>query len=153
MELIAFIGAIFMSVALIFIRSKASKKPASERKILIPPLMMSTGALMYVFPVFRLNMVEIVEAVIIGLIFSILLIKTSSFEVVNNEIYIKNSKSFIYILIDLLVIRTILKFILSASIDYGELAGMFWLIAFSMIITWRISMFMQYRKLSTEIVK
>ncbi|MCU9611956.1 cytochrome c biogenesis protein CcdC [Caldibacillus lycopersici] len=151
MEIVAFIFALFMSVALIFIRSKASDKPASVKKILIPPVMMSTGALMYIFPMFRLNLMEMLEAVVLGLFFSIFLIKTSGFEVVDSDIYLKKSKAFIFILIGLLVIRTVLKYYLSDTIDYGELAGMFWLLAFAMIVPWRVAMFMQYRKIAATL--
>lgn len=40
---------------IIMIRMKASKRPASVKGIIIPPIMMSTGALMFVIPfsVFR----------------------------------------------------------------------------------------------------
>ena len=54
---------------------KAAKKPASAKKILLPPLFMSTGALMYIFPEFRLTPMEIFESIAVGMLFSILLIK------------------------------------------------------------------------------
>ena len=75
------IGAILMAIFAMFIRMKAAKKPASAKKILLPPVFMSTGALMYIFPEFRLSFMEIIESVIIGMLFSILLIKTSKFEI------------------------------------------------------------------------
>ncbi len=81
------------------------------------------------------------EAITLGVIFSIFLIKTSKFEIKNNEIYLKRSKAFVFILIGLLVIRIAMKSILSTTIDYGALSGMFWILAFGMIVPWRIAMF------------
>lgn len=145
------IGAVCMAIAAMFIRMKAAKRPASAKKILLPPLFMSTGALMYVFPQFRLTGNEIIEAVAVGMLFSILLIKTSKFEIKGREIYLKRSKAFIFILIGLLVVRIVGKFILSSTIDYGELSGMFFLLAFSMILPWRIAMYRDFQKLADEL--
>ncbi|HSO58454.1 MAG TPA: CcdC protein domain-containing protein, partial [Paenisporosarcina sp.] len=44
------------------------------------------------------------------------------------------------------------KIILSSTIDVGELSGMFWLLAFGMIVPWRIAMLLQYKKLEKTIV-
>ena len=99
---------------------------------------MSTGALMYVFPEFRLTPAEMLEAIGVGLIFSIFLIKTSKFEIRGQEIYLKRSKAFVFILIGLLVVRIVFKTYLSQSLDLGQLSGMFFLLAFAMIVSWRI---------------
>lgn len=141
------IGAIIMAILAMFVRMKAAKKPASARKIILPPLFMSTGALMFIFPYFRVTPLEIVEAAAVGMFFSIFLIKTSKFEIKGNDIYLKRSKAFVVILIGLLVIRVIAKSILSATIDVGQLGGMFYILAFAMIVPWRIAMYMNFRKL------
>ena len=80
---------------------------------------MATGALMYVVPYFRLTGSEMLEAFIIGLLFSTVLIWTSRFEVKGTEIYMKRSKAFPVILISLLVIRTVMKIFISNEIDPG----------------------------------
>src|SRR4051812_15731443 len=133
------------------VRMKAAKKPASVKKILLPPLFMSTGALMYIFPEFRLTSLEILESVIVGMLFSILLIKTTKFEIKDQDIYLKRSRAFMFILLGLFVIRMIAKLILSSSIDFGELSGMFFLLAFSMILPWRIAMYRNFQKVSQEL--
>lgn len=145
------IAAVLMGIVVIMIRTKAAKKPATAKKIILPPIFMSTGALMYLFPQFRITPMEILEALTVGLIFSIFLIKTSTFEVRGEEIYLKRSRAFVYILIGLLVVRILLKSYLSASIDVGELSGMFWLLAFGMIVPWRIAMFISYKKLKNQL--
>ncbi|GAA0337723.1 cytochrome c biogenesis protein CcdC [Bacillus carboniphilus] len=143
--------AIVMSILVIFIRLKASQKPVNAKKIILPPFFMSTGVIMYVFPYFRITPTEMLEAVLLGLFFSIFLIKTSNFQVVDREIYLKRSKAFGFILIGLLLVRIVLKLILSSSIDVGELSGMFWLIAFCMIVPWRVTMYVQYRRIEARL--
>jgi membrane protein CcdC involved in cytochrome C biogenesis len=145
------IGAVFMGILALIVRMKAAKKPTNAKKIILPPVFMSSGALMYVVPQFRLTPMEIIEVVVVGMLFSILLTKTSKFEIRENDIYLKRSKAFIYILVGLLVVRLGLKTILSASIDYGELSGMFFLLAFSMIVPWRIAMYLDYKKLYRQL--
>lgn len=150
MLILSTILATMMAILAIFIRLKAAEKPATARKIILPPVFMSTGSLMFLFPMFRVTPLEIIEAVSVGMIFSILLIKTSQFEVRDNEIYLKRSKAFIFILFGLLILRVILKFFLSNTIDIGELGGMFYLLALGMIIPWRIAMFISFKKLQNE---
>ena len=147
------IAAVLMALGVFAIRMKASKKPATVKKIILPPFFMSTGALMYVFEPFRLSGTEIIEAILLGIFFSIFLIMTSRFEIKDEQIYIKRSKAFVFVLLGLIVVRTLLKFILSSSIDVGEIGGMFFLIAFSMIVPWRVAMYYQYKKLERNLNK
>ena len=92
------------------------------------------------------------EAVTVGMLFSILLIKTSKFEVKNNQIYMQRSKAFIFILVGLLIIRLIAKIILGATLNIGVLSGMFFILAFGMIVPWRLVMYLQYKKIKEEYI-
>ena len=146
--IVSSIIALCMGAMVIFIRLKASNKPVSVKKIILPPFFMSTGFLMYIVPTFRLTLGEVLESIVVGMVFSTLLIKTSRFEVRENDIFLKRSKAFPFILIGLLVIRLVMKLVLSSELDVGQLSGMFFLLAFSMIVPWRIAMYLQYRKLA-----
>ena len=143
--------AIAMAIGVLFIRMKATKKPTNSKKIILPPLFMSTGALMFLHPFFRVTLAETLEALLAGLLFSVFLIKTSNFEVKEQEIYLKRSKAFAYILIGLLVIRITAKLVLSSQIEVGALSGMFWILAFGMIVPWRIAMYIKYKKLHNRL--
>lgn len=138
--------AVLMALGVLFIRMKASKKPVNSKKIILPPIFMSTGALMFIHPFFRVTFLEVVEAFGLGVIFSIFLIMTSKFEIKDNEIYLKRSKAFVFILLGLLVIRLVGKLVLTSTIDVGQLSGMFWILAFGMIVPWRIAMYIQYNQ-------
>ena len=145
--------ALFMGIVVIFIRMKAQNFPVNEKKIILPPFFFVTGALMYVIPYFRLTGTEILESIILGVLFSTVLIWTSHFEVHGTEIYMKRSKAFPIILISLLIIRTLIKIFISSKIDPGEIGGMFFLLAFSMIVPWRLAMLYKYKKLKRSTVK
>lgn len=142
---------VFMAVTMIFVRMKAAKKPASVKKIILPPLFMSSGALMFLFPVFHVTWPQVGEAIAVGMIFSIFLIKTSNFEIRNQDIYLVPSKAFIFILVGLLVIRTVAKVFMGKSVSIGETSGMFFLLAFGMIVTWRLAMLYKFKQLEHKL--
>ncbi|MYL33262.1 DUF1453 family protein [Pontibacillus yanchengensis] len=143
--------AAIMATMMIFIRMRAAKKPASIKKIILPPIFMSTGALMFLFEPFQVHGTQVLEAMSVGVLFSIFLIKTSKFEVRKQDIYLKPSKAFVFILIGLLILRIILKLIIGQTVSVGETSGMFFLLAFGMIVSWRIAMLVKYVRLEKEV--
>lgn len=144
------IGILF-AVSIIIVRMKASNRPASIKKILLPPVFMSTGFLMFVVPQTRVPLTEALGAFLVGVLFSFFLIKTSKFEIHGDDVFLKRSKAFIFILVGLLVIRTVLKIYLEKSIDLPQTSGLFFILAFGMILPWRIAMFAMYRRLMRRI--
>ncbi|GAE30858.1 CcdC family protein [Alkalihalobacillus hemicellulosilyticus] len=145
------LGAMGMAAMAIVIRLKAIKRPATIKKIILPPLFMSTGFFMFLYEPARPDLLQVIEALAVGMIFSILLIKTSTFEIRNKQIYLKRSKAFVFILIGLLLLRILFKLVIGDSIHVEELAGMFFLLAYGMIVPWRIAMLVKYRKMEREL--
>nr|WP_188697361.1 cytochrome c biogenesis protein CcdC [Pullulanibacillus camelliae] len=152
-EIISLLIGILFATSIIIVRLKAANQPTNSRKILLPPLFMSTGFLMFIAPQVRVSVVELLEAFLVGVIFSILLVKTSKFSVHDGDIYLKRSKAFIFILVGLLLVRTILKIVLEKdmNIDIGQTAGLFFTLAFGMILPWRIAMYVMYKRLEKQI--
>ncbi|HLR15911.1 MAG TPA: cytochrome c biogenesis protein CcdC [Bacillota bacterium] len=142
--LISTMVAAIMATTMIFVRAKAAKNPTTVKKIILPPLFMSTGALMFLFPTFQLSFYQVIEAFGVGMICSIFLIRTSNFEIQNNEIYLIPSKAFIIIISILLIIRIGMKLMFGQVIAFGELSGMFYLLALGMIGTWRVAMLVKF---------
>ncbi|ARK30898.1 hypothetical protein BkAM31D_14205 [Halalkalibacter krulwichiae] len=140
-----------MATFALILRLRATKKPASVRKIIIPPIAMSTGFLMFLYEPARPAFIQVIEAVAVGIIFSVLLIKTSKFEIKEQQIYLKRSKAFAFILVGLLLARILFKLIIGDAINIEELAGMFFLLAYGMIIPWRISMYVSFKKIEKEL--
>ncbi|MBU5466680.1 cytochrome c biogenesis protein CcdC [Virgibacillus sp. MSJ-26] len=145
--------AMIMAITMIFYRLKAAKKPATVKKIILPPVFMSTGAFMFLFPTFQVSFMQVVEAIVVGMIFSLFLIKTSNFEIKDKEIYLIPSKAFAFILFGLLGVRIIAKLIINSQISLGETSGMFFLLAFGMIGTWRLAMLYKFKKIEKNLKK
>ena len=141
---------VVMTTFVYTMRAKASNKPIQAKKIILPPLFMSTGMLMFLFKEFQVPWTQVLEASLVGVIFSTFLIYTTTFEVKGDGIYLKKSKAFLIILLSLLVIRMVGKIVLSNTIDVGELGGMFFILAFSMILPWRVGMLVKYKKLENS---
>ncbi len=143
--------ALFMAVTMNIVRLKAAERPTNAKRIILPPLFMSTGALMFIFPYFRVEWTQVFEALFVGMIFSIFLIKSSKFEIRNQHIYLIASKSFVFILFGLLAIRLVAKVMMGSKISLGETSGMFFLLAFGMIVTWRLAMLYKFKKLEKQL--
>ncbi|ERG66949.1 membrane protein [Exiguobacterium chiriqhucha RW-2] len=139
--------ALMMGLIASFVRVKASARPTNAKKILIPPLAMSTGMLQFLVPAFRLTWLEVGEALIVGLIFSVFLIKTSNFEKRDGEVYLSRSKAFFIVVFVLLAIRTVMKAFLGDEVNIFATGGLFYLIAWGMIVPWRIAMYQKYKQI------
>lgn len=151
MVIVGMIVAIFMTIFWNLYRVRETMRPITIRKIILPPIFMSTGAFMYIVPAFRLTSLDIIEAILLGAICSIFLVRTSKFEVKENQVYLQRSKAFLIVILGLVIVRTGIKSILSTEINYGELSGMFFLVAFVMIVIWRVNMYIKYKKIEKEI--
>ncbi|MCT8139247.1 cytochrome c biogenesis protein CcdC [Anaerobacillus sp. CMMVII] len=145
-------ATIVMASLAIVIRLRAIQKPATVKKIILPPLFMSTGLLMFLYEPTRLEPIQVFATLLVGILFSLLLIKTSTFEIKKDFIYLKRSKAFIFILVGLLVTRLIVKFAFGDSIKIEVLAGMFFLLAYGMIIPWRIAMYFSFKKVKRRLI-
>lgn len=139
--------ALMMGLVASFVRVKASARPTNGKKILIPPLAMSTGMLQFLVPAFRLTWLEVGEALIVGLIFSVFLIKTSNFEKRDGEVYLSRSKAFFIVVFVLLAIRTVMKAFIGDEVNIFATGGLFYLIAWGMIVPWRIAMYQKYKQI------
>lgn len=152
-QLISVLIGILMATSIIIVRLKAAKKPTNAAKIILPPIFMSTGFAMFFAPEMRVPFSEAAIAFIVGGLFSIFLIKTSTFEVRGQHVYLKRSKAFIFILVGLLIIRTLIKIFLekSVTISIPETSALFFILAFGMILPWRVAMYVMYKRMLRRI--
>ncbi|GMA63370.1 cytochrome c biogenesis protein CcdC [Alicyclobacillus fastidiosus] len=139
--------AVVFALTVIFVRLRAAGKPTSARKILIPPMMMSTGFLMYIFPFTRERISYAIIAFLAGCVLSYPLIATSKMFVRDKAVYLHRSKAFIYILLGLLVLRLILHSVVEHYVTIYQTGSLFFDLAFGMLVPWRLAMFVQYRRL------
>jgi membrane protein CcdC involved in cytochrome C biogenesis len=145
--------SLLMVIVVNLVRVKNTKKPAVAKKIILPPFFMATGASMFILPMFRPTLPELISSVVMGMLFSVILIKTSKFEVRDNQIFLQKSKLFLVALIGLVALRMVGKIILAETIhiDPAQMSGMFFILAFSMILPWRIGMYIGFRKLKSQL--
>ncbi|MED1854163.1 cytochrome c biogenesis protein CcdC [Brevibacillus borstelensis] len=144
---------LLMATAVIFLRLRGQKKPVSARRIILPPLFMSTGFAMFHFPETATPLIYHVIAFGAGMILSIPLIMTSRFEIVGQDVYLKRSKAFFMILLALLVIRTVIKLWVNDSFSVMQTAGLFFVLAYGMIVPWRLAMLYMYRQFTKNLVR
>lgn len=143
---------IIMGSTMAILRIRATKKPTNAKKILIPPIGMSTGFAMFLYPPTHIPWSWAALAFLAGMIFlAIPLIITSRFHIVDGEIYLKKSRAFVFILFILLSARIGLHSYIEQHISIMETAGLFFILAFGMLLPWRMAMYQQYRKLANQI--
>lgn len=142
------LGVATMALMVIFLRLRATKRPVTPKGIIMPPLGMSTGFLMFIHPSTHFPFWWGIVAFAAGAVFlATPLIWTSRFEVIRGEIYLKRSLSFIIILLTLLSVRLLLHGYVEQYISIPQTAGLFFTLAFGMILPWRVGMYIRYRHL------
>lgn len=146
MASLGMIVPLLMAGAVIKLRMRAAKKPVSAKKIILPPLFMSTGFFMFHFPESVTPVIYDFIAFGIGMILSIPLILTSKFVIVGEEVYLRRSNIFFLILLGLLLIRTAMKIWIGDTFTPMQTAGLFFVLAFGMILPWRVAMLYMYRR-------
>ncbi|HET8940076.1 MAG TPA: cytochrome c biogenesis protein CcdC [Polyangiales bacterium] len=132
-------------------RVRESTRPITARKIVIPPLAMSTGFGMFAYPPARIPPLWAASAFLCGaLILSYPLVKTSKLMRVGDLVMLKRSKAFLWILIGLVAIRLALRGYVGQYVDPLQTASLFFVLAFGMIVVWRVRMLIEYRQLVRE---
>jgi membrane protein CcdC involved in cytochrome C biogenesis len=152
MHAAAVIGSIIGAAAVMAWRVQETRKPVSLRKIIIPPLGMSTGLAMFLYPPARIPLSWALVSLLIGaLVFSYPLRRSSKLTISGDEILLQRSKAFLWILLGLVVIRFALRTYVQELVTPPQTGALFFLLAFGMIARWRLSMLAEYRKLRAKL--
>ena len=129
-------------------RLREAKRPVSLRSIMLPPLMMSTGLAMFVVPRFRVPALWAVAAFAIGaLVFAYPLLRSTRLERGERDVRLRRSKAFILVLAALAAVRIVLRDYVDDIVSPEQTAALFFLLAYGMILRWRLAMFRQFRAL------
>jgi membrane protein CcdC involved in cytochrome C biogenesis len=153
-QLMSLIVSLCAGTGVIVLRLRAANKPTSMKKIIMPPIGMATGFGMFIVPAMRIPWLWAIGAFLAGaLIFSYPLIRTSRFERIGEEVYLKRSNMFIVVIVGLLVLRLILHDVVEQYVSISQSASLFFILAFGMLLPWRLAMMMQYKKLMAERVE
>lgn len=147
-HLISVLLSLCGGAAVIFLRLRAQNKPTNAKKIIMPPLGMATGFLMFVVPELRIPWQYGVIAFLAGaVLFAYPLIRTSKFQREGELIYLKRSNMFIVVIVTLLIVRLLLHDVVEQYVTIPQSAGIFFILAFGMLLPWRAAMYREYKKL------
>ena len=143
-------GAILGFFGVMVWRIREGRSPVTVRKIIIPPLGMATGFSMFIVPAFRIPWLWAITAFAIGaLVLAYPLIRTSRLDWHHDgeTVMMRRSAAFFIVVVVLAVVRFAAKDYLDRFISLEQTGGLFFILAFGMILRWRVSMLMEYRRL------
>lgn len=144
------IGAAILGFIVILLwRIREGQTPVTAKKILIPPLGMATGFSMFIVPLFRIPWLWALVAFLIGaVLLAWPLVRTSRLHRVGGQIMMHRSKAFFIVIVVLALIRLLARNYVGRYITLEQTAGLFFVLAFGMIVRWRAQMYQQYRRLT-----
>ncbi|HKH70227.1 MAG TPA: cytochrome c biogenesis protein CcdC [Vicinamibacterales bacterium] len=149
LPLASFGAALIGTLAILAWRVRESRRPVSLRSLIIPPLGMSTGFSMFVVPAFRIPWTWGLTAFVLGaLVFAYPLVSSPQLSVEDGLIMMRRSRWFLVVILALAAVRLGLRQYISSLISVQQTAGLFFVLAFGMIVRWRTTLLMEYRQLT-----
>jgi membrane protein CcdC involved in cytochrome C biogenesis len=147
-RLILRIAPVFGGIAVLAWRVRETRVPVSRKAIVIPPLAMSSGFVMFVSPMMRVPWWWALSAFLFGLlVLSWPLLRSTRLELRDGVVYMKRSRAFLLILLVLLGVRLALHDYIGHIVSPLQTASLFYLMAFGMIARWRLAMYGQYERI------
>ena len=130
-------------------RFRETSAPVTMRSLVIPPLGMSTGLSMFIAPQTRVPILWALGALALGaLVFSWPLARSSKLTKQGEQFLMKRSPAFLLILLGLLAVRFALRSWIELYVTQLQAGALFFLIAFGAIVRWRVSLVLEFRRLS-----
>jgi membrane protein CcdC involved in cytochrome C biogenesis len=150
LNILSLVSSIVGAIAVMFWRVRETRTPVSTKKIVIPPMGMATGFSMFLAPAFRVPWPWATTAFLIGaLLLAYPLVRTSRLTRDGNTVMMRRSKAFLVIIVVLAGIRVAARGYLDTVLSVPQTAGLFFVLAFGMILRWRTQMLLEYRALIT----
>ncbi len=142
------IGPIFGGVVILAWRVRETRVPVTRKAIIIPPVAMSSGLFMFFAPMTRIPWTWAVGSVLLGaFLLSLPLLHSTKLEARDGLVYMTRSRAFLWILLGLLAVRLGLHDYIGHLISPLQTAAVFYLLAWGMIIRWRLDLNRQYSAL------
>lgn len=138
-------------IVIILWRVRETRVPVTTRSIVIPPLAMSTGFGMFFAPVMRVPWLWAVAALVAGAaLLALPLVHSTRLVPREGVVYMQRSRAFLVILLVLLAIRIALHDYIGHLVSPLQTAALFYLLAFGMIVRWRLTMYRQFRTIANS---
>lgn len=145
------VASVFGAAAVLVWRVREGRTAVTLKKIVIPPLGMATGFSMFVAPAFRVPWLWAIAAFLIGAIaLAYPLLLTSRLDRVGEDIMMKRSSAFLVVIIVLAAVRFLARGYFDSILTVEQTGALFFVLAFGMILRWRTSMLLEYRKLMAQ---
>ena len=147
----SFGAALIGTLAILAWRVRESRRPVSLRSLIIPPLGMSTGFSMFAMPAFRIPWTWGLAAFVLGaLVFAYPLVSSPQLTIEDGLIMMRRSRWFLVVILGLAAVRLGLREYVSSIISVQQTAGLFFVLAFGMIVRWRTTLLLEYRHLTAD---
>lgn len=144
------VTSVFGAVAVLIWRVREGQTPVTLKKILIPPAGMATGFSMFIVPMFRIPWMWALAAFLTGAIFLAWpLLRTSRLHRKGGVIMMKRSQAFLFVIVVLAAVRFAARGYFNTIMSIEQTGGLFFILAFGMILRWRVNMYLEYRALTT----
>src|SRR5215469_7707100 len=132
-------------------RIREGRTAVTVKKIIMPPLGMATGFCMFLVPGFRVPWTWALGAFLVGMIaLAYPLLITSKLVRAGNTIMMQRSNAFFLVVIALAAIRYFARGYFDRIMSLDQTAGLFFVLAFGMILRWRLRMLSEYRALNGQ---
>ena len=132
-------------------RVREGRTAVTIRKIVIPPLGMATGFSMFLVPAFRIPWGWAAGAFLMGAaVLAYPLLRSSRLVRDGEAIMMQRSNAFFLVVIALAVVRILARSYIDTFLAMNQTGALFFVLAFGMILRWRLRMLMEYRQLALE---
>ena len=145
------VGAVIGLLGVLAWRIREGRTAVTVKKIIMPPLGMATGFCMFLVPAFRVPWAWALIAFLIGMVaLAYPLLLTSRLVRTGDTIMMQRSNAFFLVVIGLAAIRYFARGYFDRIMSLDQTAGLFFVLAFGMILRWRLKMLSQYRALTGQ---
>jgi len=136
-------------IGIIVWRVRETRVPLREKAIIIPPLGMATGFGMFFAPPMRVPWTWAAIALIAGAtLLALPLVHSTKLVLRDGVVWMQRSRAFLVILLALLGVRLALHDYIGHLVSPLQTAALFYLLAFGMIVRWRVGMYRDYKALT-----
>jgi membrane protein CcdC involved in cytochrome C biogenesis len=142
---LSLLASLFGACGVLVWRVHEGRSMVTARKILIPPLGMSTGFCMFVAPQCRIPWLWALGAFFLGAtVLAYPLLRTSRLTRVGENVMMQRSNAFFLVIIVLAIVRTAAHSYFDRFLSITQTGAIFFVLAFGMIVHWRLRMYRQY---------
>ncbi len=132
-------------------RYRETSTPVTLRKLIIPPLGMSTGLCMFIAPATRVPWFWALGAFLLGaVVFSVPLARSSKLIREGDTMLMKRSPLFLVLLLGLVAVRFALRSWIEVYWSQLQTGALFFLLALGAVVRWRLALVMEFKKLTAS---